>query len=260
MSGNESAERRRPLEDWMAQHLRLTLFPSERFEPKQKDWWEGVTGDLPEKRETLLSQKTFADSGVFQGGQLVNVIAPNRIDWRLSAVEKKDPPVPFEAVGSFPEVLSAFTAKLGTWLEGHAPEARRIALGATVFLRVTSRLEGNNLLAAYLPSLQIDENNADILFRINRRRPSTVLTGWMVNRLCTWSVVEAVVAAMSPRPESEQPIDVRQIGERATACQVEFDVNTDQMYDGTLRSEVLVPVLNELKAMATELVAKGDVI
>ncbi len=251
----------RPVEDWEVQNLRLTLFPVEGFEPAQMNWLENVIDKPPERRETRPSQKTFIDVGESDNGRLVNVLTPKRIDWQLSAIEKKG--TPFDTVGPLPEVLSLFTTKLKGWLEGSAPRLHRVALGAKIFLGVGTRLEGNSVLGAYLPALGIDdpENSTDILYRINRRRPSKVLDGWKVNRLCTWTVIEGVVAEIAAgRPaESELPINVQQVGERASACHIELDVNTDQDYKGPIPANLLGSILDELSTVAMELVAKGDI-
>ena len=261
MPDNENkADRRRPLEEWTAQQLRLTLFPTEDFEAKPMDWWEQVVGTAPEIRNTRPAQRSFADVGKTKGAQLVNVITPARVDWILSAEEKPDDPTPFSVIGPFPDALREFIENLRDWLAAGAPPVKRLALGAKAHLKVAAREEGNTLLAEYLPSLKIDDpvNETDIVFRINRRRDSKVLSSFMLNRLCTWSVVESVSAQMTLAGDVDKPLDVRP-GKPATACQVELDVNTDQHFTRTIEGDELKAVIEELEFAARGLVQEGDV-
>ncbi len=251
---------RRPLGDWTAQQLRLTLFPVESFKAAQFDWWEKIVGSPPEMRQNLTAQRIFVDIGGFQDGKLVNSVSPSRIDWLYAAAEKKLPPVPFSSIGDFPGTLSTFVSLLVRWFDD-CPGARRIALGGTVHLPVASREDGNLLLSQYVPSLRIDDptENTDLMYRINRRRSSKALPGFKVNRLCTWSVAESVITEISPEPTAAMPMELRAVGERAVACQVEFDVSTDQFLKGVIEAEKLKTVLSELKDVVQALVLEGDV-
>jgi hypothetical protein len=81
----------------------------------------------------------------------------------------------------------------------------------------------------------------------------------MLNRLCTWSVVESVLTEISAQPGGDLPVDVRQVGEKMFICKLELDINTDQFFQGIIERDRLAEVLDELAETAKQFVREGDV-
>ncbi len=249
-----------PLGDWKVNNLRLTHFPADTFEVRQCDWWESIVGKQPEKRESRPSVQRHTDVGEFEAGRLVNSISRARIDWHYVALEREPQPAPFSELGGLPDVLPMFVQLMKKWFK-EAPGARRVALGGAMHAPVDSRKDGNVKLGEYVPSLKFDdpENTTDLMYRVNRRRPSEVLEGTMLNRLCTWSVVESVLTEISAQPGGDLPIDARQVGEKAFVCRLELDINRDQFFQGIIERDLLAEVLDELADTAKQFVREGDV-
>src|SRR2546427_10997788 len=76
-----------PLEEWQAQQLRLTVFPQPNANDRRPEWWQTVTGTEPSESTTDRKRNTSLVSGEFGSGYLTLGLAPERIDWNLTAAE-----------------------------------------------------------------------------------------------------------------------------------------------------------------------------
>ena len=122
---------------------------------------------------------------------------------------------------------------------------------------VDDRTAGLRALRCYLSSVQIDpENTYDFLHRINRRRPSAIIDGLYLNRLCTWTVLQRVRAVMQLDPaRGVSRSDPRRM---FTGLNLEMDINTPADYREELPPGALADLENELLDSALKIARIGD--
>ncbi len=243
----------------LVEHLRLTAFlhPDER--PTEPAWWSEVTGAQPEQRISKPARGELQDSGLIGTATLSVSLQPGRVDWFIS-------PGPLEAtidlvaainsVGPFPDQFGEFTSMMERWL-GSAPRVLRMAFGAVVLEQVPSKEAGYRKLAEYLRGVNIDPTGSeDLLYQINRPRPSRGMPNLRLNRLSKWSVAyfQKLRVGLAASP-AVQP----QLGDRVHACRIELDINTPAEFSEVLPSSNLSQLFRELSDLGAEIVSKGDI-
>lgn len=248
---------RAPLDEWVAESLRATAFPSGETEVKPDGWWRNVLGEEPESQ---MSRRTGErrEEGTFRGASLILNVSLARIDWVLRPKSSKEEPAEgFPAIGGFAETCAHFHELMHRWFP-LSPPLERLAFGAVVSLPVANMAEGYRRLAPYLPALQLgDEGLSDFLYRINRPRLSrSSVSNLSINRLSAWSVLEihAQQVELSSPPQRPKVIQ----GEPAFACRVELDVNTSPKFTEQFSGQQCAEVFDELVELAREILQEGD--
>ena len=79
--------RLRPVTDWQAESLRLTVFPVPGTRDPEPTWWADLVGNSPDARTLRPKVGEFHEEGLFKDRKLTLAIRPNRIDWLLTAPE-----------------------------------------------------------------------------------------------------------------------------------------------------------------------------
>lgn len=252
----EEPQRRPPAVDWLAESLRSTNFPSPGADYNADEWWHHILGQDPESRTVRPAAGERKEEGTFGGGRLaLEINAGSIIQWTLSPTPPKDVPTEFLTVGRFIDTCDAFSDLMRRWYE-LAPRLNRIAFGAVGLVPVANRIEGYRLVAEYLHQVRIDpEGSSDLLYQINRRRPSrTGVERLEINRLAKWSVAElriVVQAASAPGVEAR-------LLPSMTACRAELDINTVQEFSGKFTPPASGQIFDELVGMAREILETGD--
>lgn len=236
--------------------MRLTVFPVETPEVAGLRWWSELTGEQPLIRNEFLKSGSLKETGKFGVGELELVVRPSRIDWNLRAIpdEEGNPP----NLGAPHESLEKFHSLMNKWLGiGRPPEAWRLALGCVLLSLAPSVSEVHKTISRF-GKISIDGADiSDVLFQINR--PIRVEWGneqMKMNRLIKLSeaVLEQVEVEVGLTPA------VRTIGQRAFACQLELDVNTDpQREKWKFDSKQQGAMLGILKQTATEVISTGGI-
>jgi hypothetical protein len=247
--------RRADLNAWLAQSFQLIAFPTEPALDLDQHWWRELTGDEP---ELLKKRHVREEKGVFQKFQFSVTIDLIRIIWTAQPnIDAENPPEGVPVLGSFPDARDWFVERMEAWLP-HCPPITRLAYCAKVMLPVKTREEGYVALRDYMHHLDVDPASTDLLYRINRRRPSGIaaLADVTVNRLSTWGVqgytllVQEIVPRISP---------IRNLDGQKHGCSIELDINTAPERDRPIPSEVLPELFRTLVSFGDEIVQEGDV-
>lgn len=259
--------RRRRIEEWQVEGLRLTAFAAQAFTVDAKEstsWWAELVGQPPERELSRPRESRWQADGRLSGTDLSNAklvlsVDRHRIDWVLGPDVDREGPLGIESshLGSFPTVLPVFLDMMRVWLTTTAPDLNRLALGVSLRLPVESREQGYQVISAYLP-FDVDPASSDFLYRINRPTTSQSLgDGTSINRLTTWSVVqiETMIVSLSPTGATRE----RPEGEPFVACHLELDINTEANRTGELPHNRLDDALNELAEISTTIAERGDV-
>jgi len=243
------------LSDWIAEVIRLTIFPVPGAPVTPENWWKGATGADPETRTVKPATREHVDEGPFDNGRLVLSINPvGVIQWQLLPSAPVELVAEIPSLGPLPRILDAFAQLTGKWLP-ECPPATRLGLGVIAHLPVSDHDEAYRRLGDMLNgSVRIDpQGSSEFLYRINRPRSSrTGVPDLRINRLSTWIAIKMSVLAGST------PATASLLGERY-ACRADLDINTVPTFKGTLSSSQLIEVSHELRDLAAEIVDKGDV-
>jgi len=256
----EATESRVALGGWKAQGLRVTLFPGSWEAPKDLNWWAQVAGSEPESRTTKAHQGLTEESGPLADCQLQLAIHPTRVEWVLTPQSQpEDQQVTLATLGPLEHALRVFCPAMERWLGlATCPPSNRLAFGAMLLLPVEDRIRGYRQLAEFLGHVQLDpQASSDFLYQINRRRPSfTAVTGLVINRLSTWSVMTWQTGqALLQGVEIAKPVKIDQ----GFACRLALDINTAPEFQGQLPAEQLQHVFRELVDLGVEIAHKGDI-
>src|SRR5215813_13392776 len=70
--------------DWLAETVRITLFPSPGVSVNPEPWWRAVTGVDPETRTTKPATREYMDAGPFHKHRLRLTVNPlGVIQWEM---------------------------------------------------------------------------------------------------------------------------------------------------------------------------------
>lgn len=247
------------LSAWQVETLRLTAFSAAIPDISSITWWEELTGEQPETKTVQPRTGTLQVLGRIKGG-LCNLsleCQPQRIDWLFSAVVNPNQELTgFPTFASLPDGLALYKELLFPWI-GQFHAINRVAFGAVLTQAVDDRRAGYLAIARFLPAIKLDaETSTDFSYQINRPRQSSILDGLDINRLSRWSV--AALSGLVIQVMAGQPVRAFETSGQQSACRLELDVNTSPQSQGTLPSEKLPSLVNELVELGTEIARKGD--
>ncbi|MBL8793897.1 MAG: hypothetical protein JNM56_08330, partial [Planctomycetia bacterium] len=161
-------------EVWQAQNLRLTAFSQSPQFAVPQQWWREVTSSEPEHVLEKRPKQEREEAGLFQGAVFGLAFDILRVQWtaapRLDAenIDLNNQPA---TLGQFIERKDWFHRLMEGWLP-RCPPIHRLAFGANLLLPVENHEAGYRMLDRYLRWLEIDPQSSEILYRVNRRRPS----------------------------------------------------------------------------------------
>ena len=235
-------------ERWTARSLRLTAFPIHAPDIESIPKWEETIGELPENSNRQPRAGILEESGNFGKGFLSLTFVPGRIDWNyLSVFPQEKMPEDFPNIGQAAEAIELFKPLIIKWLESCSP-LNRLAFGAELFLPSENHKDGYNLLNNYLHAVKVDNNSRDFSYSINRPRFSeSGMPSIEINRLSRWRATKMMLKA--------EGLDSDPI----FAVSLTLDINTVLQDDIEIKRENFNKLLNELIAMAIEIVEKGDI-
>jgi hypothetical protein len=235
---------------WQLEFVRLIAFPLSPPDFHDKEWWNEVTGKQPEEYISTRKAGYRYDRGHFQEAWLSLMVEPNRIIWEAR------PPTVVDESGIFPtlggpvrEKLSWFAELLAPWLTTSCPPIRRLALNAKLLQPVASAKEAYQILANYLPIVNLDTNPNDFLLQINRRKGSDTVKDVPIDRVSTWSRMNIGVL-MQPGMPFKWP-------DRCYSA-LELDINTAPERAVALPSGSLPRLFQELASLGADIAERGD--
>jgi hypothetical protein len=246
-------------QDWLVEQVRVTAFRYPGVAVDAKSQWSVFSKDPPEEISEKPGVQTTRLEGSFGSGRLVLSIDPVRIDWNLVPLSSPETLAAdvFPTIGGGPDAIVAFLGAGAVWLSSEdCPRLLRLAFGCVFIRTFEERVKAYEFLAGKLPAIDIDtKNSSDLLYQINRPKPSTVVDGLKLNRLSKWGVLRARVVLQSGTSE---PVKYPPIGERF-ATRLEIDLNTAAERDEDLPRKLQAALLDELVKEGNEIAGKGDV-
>jgi hypothetical protein len=223
--------------------------------------WHLLLDQSPEQVIELPQQGARQEAGSFGHGQLVISQTANRVDL-IYAPKQAQPsgPVPIgtnpalQSIGEFEASMEEFKPIVQRWL-GTAKSIGRLAFAPTLLHKTATVREGYEKLARLLPYVKVDpDGSSEMVWQINRKRPSKVLQGKNINRLSKWGLIQLRMVGFAVEQEAIFPVST---GAPQQAVRVELDFNTEDIND-PIPPEALVPLFSELCDMAQEISKVGD--
>ena len=242
--------------EWTAETLRLSLFFTSPVKIGVTDW-KTITGqDEPQTIQNTAARRTL--SGPFLDGVLqMNVIGP-RVDCALlpraptATVEEGYIP----QVGPLAATAAAFLDATKPWIEGVSDPVHRIAVAGAALAKCDNLQNAYTKLLGMLQSVKGDPARMrELLFRINWPVSSQKMQGLSLNRITTWSVLQVQLQLMVTTGEQTFVKDTP----ATQVIRLEIDHNTDAERTEPFDRPMLVPIYEELVALALENAEKGEV-
>ena len=239
---------------WNAQVLRVTLFLREPMDGA--GLWERVVGMAPMVDEHRPREHARRQVGPIADASFELQVTAPRLDWVMTpaVAEGSIPSIHF---GSIDTALKRFDDLLRPWLKA-PPDTGivRIAFGLIAVLPMLNRVAAYERLQRLVPSVRFDaEHTREVLYRVNRPKPSRVLLRAKLNRITTWTSIGArtYFAVIGATP-SLQTI----AGGEDFFVRCECDHSTSAETTGPLENASLRPIYDELREMAIENVERGE--
>ncbi|HBI45962.1 MAG TPA: hypothetical protein DDY78_24360 [Planctomycetales bacterium] len=162
-------------------------------------------------------------------------------------------------LGRFVDAKDWFVGLISGWLQ-QRPSVKRLAFNAKLIRYADNRDALYHMLNIYLHDVEVDPKSADLLYRINRKRPSRAMlpVELEINRLSTWAAMKFTIAVQGVMASGETTPTFPTTVDRM-ACVMELDINTDQDFSGPLNPDQLPQVFVELVSLGTEIAECGDV-
>ena len=247
--------------EWGIESARLTLFPTvtlQGMDVVQRIWRQLAEGVEPEESTSKTSAAAHIVHGPVGAGRLITATQPGRIDIQFT-VEVDVAPVTY-LLGPSGDVLPNFRDRLQPLVKD-CPAVHRIAFGV-VFLQPTDTREtGYRALERYLPALKLDaEGSSDLLYQINRPRPSQSVEGLSINRLMKWSVQSMNLVQMQQQVLGSAIVAAPTFVTGASGFSARLEVDLSTAVTGREILAASLPALvDEHVQIAAEIAARGDV-
>jgi hypothetical protein len=235
---------------WLTESLRCSLFTADPLSRPDISFHQ-LSATSPEQISERPAQNVRQEIGTIQAYRVACISQPGRVDIVLSMPPPKEPPSLIN-IGEFQDVVSALRTLLKEWWKSR-PAVIRAALAPTLLRRFAEKLESRTQLRKLLPTVTFNpEHDQDILWQINRPRTSKTVEGLPVNRLAKWQVLEV------------RNIQIAQTGSVVMLpipeylIHLELDINTASDNQTPFDPGKLPPLVDELSALAQEIMDKGD--
>jgi hypothetical protein len=209
---------------------------------------------MSRKRGVQLEEK-----GIYHNALLTVATDVLRIVCAASPrIDLQEVPASVPTLGRFVDETGWFVNLISRWLQRQSPSLKRLAFTAKLIRYADSRDELYNVLSRYLHDVDVSPRSSDLLYRINKRRPSATLPGRLeINRLSTWAAMKFTISTQGVLASGEtipafEPVD-------RDACVMDLDINTDQEFSGSFELAQLPQLFRELVALGTEIAERGDV-
>lgn len=242
---------------WNIESHRLSLFRAPGAAASAEEIWTAIADGAPEELSAKPGLGTTTAIGPFGSGQLFVQVEPSRVDCFMLGAKQSEPSP--SVIGPYPDAFRKWKEDILPWID-HAPQVVRVAYGTVLTESVASKEVGYSTLATRLPYVKIDpQNSSDFLYQINRPRISTTIKDLTVNRLSKWAVQRIIVTSASTTGVNGFRLADTPISDMYQ-CRLELDISSAIERAEALPSDLMSKLLEELFAIAEELIEKGDVL
>ena len=243
---------------WSVEHLRLTIFHSSSA--NVLPLWERLVGVPPESKDERPREGLVHQQGGMGGNHVLLTTHADRLDWVITPRPDVDPGLPPAAMRILmnpDQAMATLREALRLSLRSVGSSVNRLAFGASLGQQVADPDEGTRRIVEYLPYLKLKEQDiSDLVYQINRRRQSSIISHIRLNRVARWSSEQIIGNEMAIAPN--QMPQLRSV--RTTFVnKLVLDVNTvpevNSIADGKLPA-----LFAEMVEMARKVASEGDVV
>jgi hypothetical protein len=183
-----------------------------------------MTGTEPNESTADRKRNTSLVSGEFGGAVLTLGLAPERIDWLLTAAENIDPSLAMKDIGPMTESVDLLSPLVERWLATDIPDVARLAFGAVLLHPEADVAACYRRLPDYVP-VAIEPDWRDFNFQVNVRSSLQIAEYGIdyLNRLSKWSVVGRNLSRFAMTEQGIAPLGT---GTIQHAVRLELDINT----------------------------------
>jgi hypothetical protein len=243
--------------DWTAENLRLSFFCVDDAKITLAHW-KAITGeDEPQTQQNLAGRRSFVSP--FQGGVLNLSAIGQRVDCMLLPKSPSDTIdegyVP--AVGPWPDATRDFLKATCAWLTAFEFPICRLAFAGNLLAKCANPKDAYIQLLGLLRSIKGDpERMRELIYRVSWPLDSRVVNGLILNRITTWAVMQIQLQLFVQTGKK-----ALMTGTPAThVVRLELDHSTDVDRTEPFNRATLVPIYEELVALALENSEKGEVL
>jgi hypothetical protein len=246
------------LNAWRPMELQVVVFPVGPSGLPEEQWWREVAGQEPD--ESIRRRGERAYTGQLPDATLSLSVDPIKIAWAMRPrLDPENPPLSIPTLSAFPATRDRFIGLMTRWITDLCPPVKRMGFAGSMIQGAESHADAYRLLSRYLPSVEVDPESYDFLYRVNRKTQSnTAVPNLGINRLSMWSATRAVFFFQHITSGTETPATLTHLREPQFAVKVDLDINSDAERADSLPTENRLDLLNELAAFATQIAANGD--
>lgn len=235
-----------PEHAWLAETVRLTVFPSAGTTLRSRSW-EEVFGVAPDQ---IIRQPMgpHLEGGPIDGARWVINRQPDRFDVAVVPENPTSAPSDLLNVGDFQSSIDRLLERYEMLFEAGA-SIQRLAVGGILFMSVDSMRDGIRTLQTVVPQLRgIPENATDIAFQLNLPYAAGELVQDLsINRLLKWQVTSVHLLGVGVGPGG--PFQIASTVKR-TVIRMEIDINTPVDRITPLPSDKIFEIIKKLGAIA----------
>lgn len=236
------------MKDWLAQHLRLTMFVS--GELSLDSLWPLISLEPPEVDESRPRESIRRLEAINDDAQLELQSLPGRIDFIMGPVSV--PGVPLEInLRPADEQLKSFTAIAQKILEGTNLDITRLAFGLILHKPVASRNVGYQELSKLI-NLKLDPlKSKEFMLQINHPYQFNVVNQAIeLNRITKWSSV--MIKSFSIITNSDNTPQIAPTLLEKNIVQLEIDNSSPMERQDAFSKNSLNAILDKLVELAIE--------
>jgi hypothetical protein len=241
--------------DWYAESLRLTFFvPADWV---QRSIFFEITGSQAAEQVVRPPVHLHQEIGNALGALFTVSQQPGRIDLVLSDTPTlasgmaAQAPKAFYWAGPLKDCTEAFDRVIAAAVPIVAANALRVAYAITPLKQTETASGAMEVLKDALPTVDFDpQSDTDFVYQINRPRVSRF--GYKLNRLARWEVIQSSILNITVGVPATIPMV------EAFAARIYADISTDEKNTKPIPAITLAEVVDEVRAIALEIVDKGD--
>lgn len=239
------------IEQWHADHLRLTIFVDKIDSVEPSVLWERLTGSKPEVITSKPQSGEVSAFGPYRDNLTLELKTTlNRLDIIINS--KLDPVIGLMAIPSIGtiSIIQELLSNLSEILfKEWKSNVLRLAVGTNMNVRIDDSRSGYAVLKEMLPFLGFDlDLVSDFSMQLNASRPSRADVGLMLNRIVKWAVARVEFGSI---PFGNLSSTVQHYG------RLELDFNTPADHKLPLVLEHLNSIVNELSGDVLSLLKGG---
>lgn len=241
---------------WLIESIRLTLFTA-NLEVKDNQYFEQWLSNLPDSSEFKPRENIKIDTAIIDSRRNTLTVQAGRIDYLITPnldLVKNGDDINIGNSDDFDKLTLDFLR----WLENFS-QCKRLAIGVVFKLQAKNKEDSLNILQKYLPSLTIDAECSEFLYRVNRPRFVDIseTSKAIVNRISSWSEVEQSFVTQQFNANQSSPELF--VSESQNWAKCELDISSDVKRENFFMPNQLILLVDTFREYIVEIIQNGDV-